>query len=586
MKYVSYFSCLPFMCLPGLIKISIGTSNSVQTAINFLYGKLPTITLDNVEDLLEVAEVLMIEELKAICISKLKTIRLNEDNCFKVLMMASRYDFDLENVSNFICANLPELLRKDEMLLLDKESVRFILTDPLLAYVSPDDFFRFLIKWVGYCERRRSDFVQLFSCLDKDALSANVLSTVDLNCLSETDKPLCDNFSGDSNRWCDMLTVYPPFYISGKHHLYAYNLKKKLWYTIPINDSFYYSHDVRACLISANSLVNYKSRNQKLCFYNLATQNGIEKRIEMTSSAETPDIKHVSVCGEKIYCVGNVEYIPKTRNRWKRVLKKDASCLCVSVNVDESKLTMRELISIRGFVQSVCVADDVICLLVPESKHIIVYSDKELLLTKFELLDDQLDEKSYICPRVRGGIYVVTKLHVLQLSIRLNSSDIIVCVSDILVQAKAESSDPWIREFPPRYEILPDKIVTITRCRGGGEWQLWYQFLPELIGFLDKEEEFEIYVPEPLKHFSSLNLLQITLPKETLLCPVDCPHCKYKSTTTAKFSSYDMDYYEPDSDSDCVYYDSDDYYPYDDDSDTNFYYVTGYGGFNIYSDSD
>ena len=78
----------------------------------------------------------MIEELKSLCINQLQSVRIDVNDCKKLLFLASRYDFYLQNLSDFILSHLLKRLETDEMLLLDKDSVRRIINDPLLSYVS------------------------------------------------------------------------------------------------------------------------------------------------------------------------------------------------------------------------------------------------------------------------------------------------------------------------------------------------------------------------------------------------------------------------------------------------------------------
>ena len=87
--------------------------------------------VDNVKEILEVAEFLMIKKLKRLCITRMKYIQIDKNNCWKMLFVASQYDFNLENVSDFIISHLQELLTMDEMLLVDKISVRYIISNPM-----------------------------------------------------------------------------------------------------------------------------------------------------------------------------------------------------------------------------------------------------------------------------------------------------------------------------------------------------------------------------------------------------------------------------------------------------------------------
>lgn len=560
----------------GLIKLNIGTSNSVQTAIHFLYGQCPKITLDNLVDILEVSEFLMIEELKAMCIKRLKCVTINLENCIEILSVATRFEVYLENVSDFILSHLPDLLSNDEMLLLDKESVRFILTDQMLMYVSRKDCFRFLIKWISHCPGRKSDFAELFACLNKDDLEEDALETVNLNCLTESDRSLCLNISGWPDRHHDVLAVFPPIYSSGNYFIYAYNTRKKSWCQIKLQDNFYWGNKVRATLERPHTILHLKDGGQKIGFFNLVTQNKLEKEVEMTGNAEVPDLQHLTVSDANKYCVCNFTHADKCStgedNRLKLMTslyampelydfddvsllpllvalsepwrkRMNAASLYISEKEDNTEISLKPLITVRGSVQSICVTDEAVCLLIPERQQLIVYAERQHRVTEFDLSIYKLNENSYVCPCSKGGLYVVSQMHILQIGIRINHSDIIVNVSEIELEKKDDSNDWQYQAYPTRLEVLQDKVMAVTQCSERHVNQVWYQGLPENIKDLHKEEKFEIEVPEPLKYLSDFHFLQINLPKENLRCPIDCPHCNYKDTTRPRYYDCGKDNY-------------------------------------------
>ena len=164
----------------------------METAIHFLYGQRPEINRDNVKEILEVAEFLMIEEMKRVFIKRMKYIEIDENNCWKMLFLASPYDFHIENVQDFILSHLQELLTMNEMLLVDENSVRYIISDPMLSYISREECFLFLVKWIGHHPSRKSCFADLFSSLDAKEINAEILRNVDLGCLRDSDRFLCN----------------------------------------------------------------------------------------------------------------------------------------------------------------------------------------------------------------------------------------------------------------------------------------------------------------------------------------------------------------------------------------------------------
>ena len=126
----------------------------MEAAISFLYGQRPKITIANAGECLEMAEFLMIDELKSLCIEKMRSFPVNMETCFMLFLLVSTYEINIPRISDFILGHLPELFAMGEMLLLDKDSVMYIITEPMLSYVSRGDCFRFLLKWTKHCPRR------------------------------------------------------------------------------------------------------------------------------------------------------------------------------------------------------------------------------------------------------------------------------------------------------------------------------------------------------------------------------------------------------------------------------------------------
>ena len=591
-----------FLCLPGLVQFSIGTSNSVEAAINFLYGQRPKINTDNAESILEAAEFLMIEELKTLCIKKLKSVQVDSNNCLKLLFLTSRYDFYLEKLSDFILSHLPDLLPNDEMLLLDKESVRNIITDPMLSYVSREDYFKYLIRWTGHFAERDSDFPELLACLESEDISSDVLNTVSLDCLSESNKLLCNSLSNTTDQQRNVIIAYPPQYSSGKYFLYAYSPVTKSWYQMLSGDNSDWPNRPGIILTNQNTIVNFRSYRETLTYYNLHTGNKAEKSISVIGDDVeiTKTFDQIFANNDKIYCIRNnscyteksesadaeedeidVDFMDFIRmqalcggnemlalhlltasRRNKRQMKNICS-LYISEEEDDEKVVVTPVISVHGTVKSLCVTDNIACLLIPEMERLVVYAYEQQFVKKLDLSVYKLDDKSYLCPSLHGGVYAVTKSHILQIDIQLNTSSIIANVSEFLIPKQANDDDYWSRINPIKFEVLQDKVIAIEKSRGSYKNMVSYQCLPETVSVLGKEETFEIQLPERIAH-ESLHFLQATLPKENLRCPLDCPHCKYKETRELRHPAYERD---SDSDEYIYYDDSDGYYGYYDSSD-------------------
>ena len=140
----------------------------MKEAIKFLYlGSLP-VSVATVKDLLEAAEYLQIVELKKCCSDYLYSIELTVDNCVHLSLLSSLYDLDLYNKTfQYLRGHLPDVMDKDEMLQLTKESITVLLTDETLTYVPQIAFFKFIVRWTNHdLENRKEYFADLFTLLD------------------------------------------------------------------------------------------------------------------------------------------------------------------------------------------------------------------------------------------------------------------------------------------------------------------------------------------------------------------------------------------------------------------------------------
>ncbi|XP_060071953.1 kelch-like protein 11 [Ylistrum balloti] len=152
----------------GTVKLHIGKPSSVRSALEFLYLGNVEISYENVQDLLEVADYFQITELKRACQDYLYSVNINTDNCVRICLMCSLYDLDLyTRAFDFLRGNLPEVMQKEDILSLTHDSVMSLLSDPSLCYVSQEDFFHFIVRWVqSEQEVRLVYFEELFSALN------------------------------------------------------------------------------------------------------------------------------------------------------------------------------------------------------------------------------------------------------------------------------------------------------------------------------------------------------------------------------------------------------------------------------------
>ena len=595
------------LLLAGVIKLSVGNSYSVEAALNFLYGQRPKITIDNAADIFEMAEFFMIEELKAFCIGRVRSVPVNVESCSKFLLLMSTYDLDHTKASAFILAHLTELLGMDEMLLLDKDSVRYIISEPMLSYVSREDCFLFLLKWTKHCSLRQSDFPELLSCLKE--VSRDIRDFKDLNWLTESNRLLLSNKF--SNLPCDVLVIFPPDNLQRSVAFYAYNLECSSWFQTLIADSYWYAAYDQFKMKTCNTFIRLK--DDKLKYYNMEDKILTEKMVEVEFCDGRPELKHLNYINNKLYCVRSFEFyvyisveklrkyqtvqdfaqafahlqchevlelraLPEklsARGITKMRMRMQSCTVYFADDVDEDKTAFQPLVSMRGTPKALCVLEEFFCLLLEKRKELLIYALSESVMSSLNFIEHTTGELTDICRCPEGGVYVFTKASILQIDIQMKDNEIITNVVDTWsmkisdVKGRSENSDVTrYVQSSHRLEIVDDKIVTIARNKETCDTRIFYQILPKKIGLLGKEEKIEIVLPDRLKREGDIHVLQMRLPKESLRCHIDCPHCKQADADQNRNAGYQSDRY--DSDEYDYYYDSEP--NFSDGSDYDFYF--------------
>ncbi|XP_060601265.1 uncharacterized protein LOC132754621 [Ruditapes philippinarum] len=162
----------------GEIKMTIGTPDSLQTAIMYLYGKKPKLSQENIENVLEMAEFLLIPNLKAACIIWLNSTVITEDNCLEFLQISSINDFEIERCVDFIEENLPEMLDHPLMINLTQESVQMLFSDKRLSYVPMDNKLLFLFKWSEAVNSRKVHLTELLTTINFNEVSNSLMQNL------------------------------------------------------------------------------------------------------------------------------------------------------------------------------------------------------------------------------------------------------------------------------------------------------------------------------------------------------------------------------------------------------------------------
>ena len=584
--------------------------------MHFLYGQRPKITIDNAANILEMAEFLIICELKAWVISELRSIGVTTENCMPLLAIATRFDFEFESVINFSLAHLPELLLKEETLYIDKESVFLIFTDRTLSYVSRDDCFTFLLKWTKLSPRRNTEFSELLSCLHIAYVRPEVLNDMDLSFLTTENKLLCNTLTNNKCVLDNIFIIYPATrnYSKNKYSFNAFNLDRNSWFHISIPQHAYWIERNSVGLKHRDTIVATKGNNTLWCF-NLTTNKETEKDIQWLDEAVTQEptadlpVHHttrnaqstalvnmgqysniLSVSKEKLYVVRRSlyeEFDVNSSCRLRSVV--DISTFYFEDRENDISICMKPLFSVKGRAASACVTGQFVCLLLKESRKLFIYAMVLFSAATVDLSNYTIDYRSTITAAAPDGrAYIATYKHLIQIDLHWKDSKIMsrVCDKSVETESIVPIYQQWRQSFQ-RFEFAQDKVVTIARKQDHFKSTLSYtcQSLPENINCLHQEETFVIDMPDQLKNHDDIHFLQTQLPQNMARCDIDCPHCRYTVKDETKhfsinsfFTAIKPEYVDYD---DC----RDDYSDIYDEDDYNNYSDGGGYGSDVYWDA-
>lgn len=192
--------CWHFFFLLDKVDISVGKMTAVRQAITFLYTGTVNINYSTLKDLLEVADYLQIDDLKTECANYLNNMSITVENCLQLCFVASLYDLDVySQASEYVLGHLPEVLQQADTLNLTPDSVLALLRDPTLNYVSKEDFFKFIVKWVESDKENRGQYFETMFCeLDLKKMSRSFL---------ESDVEMCELVSLSDKCRAHLLNV-------------------------------------------------------------------------------------------------------------------------------------------------------------------------------------------------------------------------------------------------------------------------------------------------------------------------------------------------------------------------------------------
>ena len=203
----------------GVIRLEMILESQMADILEFIYtGSVQISTQENAENLFQLADYLLLPNLKAIAEKYLKE-HVNLFNCLPMYYLAEKYSVqDLMNIcQKFIHSNFSSVVESDDFIKLSSHEVeKWIFSDEIVIDAE-ENVFELILRWIDHDKSpRRVKFRDLFrhvrlTCISRDFL-AGIVVTNDL--VKEDEKCFESVFLAlqwlDQSRDCDIPRPHPP----------------------------------------------------------------------------------------------------------------------------------------------------------------------------------------------------------------------------------------------------------------------------------------------------------------------------------------------------------------------------------------
>lgn len=574
----------------GKIRISVGKPTAVRAAISFLYNGILEVKYESVKELLEVADYFQIEDLKKACSDYLASVEVNLENCISLSLLASLYDLDIYGkVYDYVRGHLPEVMLQEETLSLTAESVIVLLNDRALNYVSADDYFKFIVKWVETDrDVREKYFNEMFCALDLKKVSKDFLEkTVEsyplvsssqectVHLLNHKMKIMAGLLSNDSHRDVILLvggcgqgqyfhTFLPFFPLSDTisvNNVYGYIVDEDRWTELAplpyqMRRPLVTFEKETSCLYVYDSSSGGPIENDIILLFKFSVleKSWTSVRINCEVICEDLTIHSIQFCNGRLYMVASGRFADDCATHSAHI---EWQCCVLMANEDMTRCEMRGKLFPRTLktVMNICtVEDQYLCIM--GYKCATKGTGKTRKMARFLYLDTKsgrkfdLSKGAFYEPimfPVKGELYF-TKPGCYRMRKFNFSTRKWITLKELCL--------PHPKEEPRR----TDYIHTIYKDRFfvlGGKSPATKKQIDNACQFslTDKTWTNIEVLPQSL---TNSGVVVASIPEEHVRCHIDCPHCKFN--TVRNQASYHIEYPEEDEDECDVSYDEEELY--------------------------
>ena len=156
--------------------------------VDYIYSGSISITLQNVDGILQAADYLCLPEVKSFC-SDLLRRNIDVTNCIHIKALVDLFSLDdiRNDVMDFLMPRMDTILRGHEVLDIPFEYIYPLLCDSQLNYIRESDILGFIFRWINHSPVERIQYVAQFiaivnfSYLGSDYITRNIVSSKDIS---------------------------------------------------------------------------------------------------------------------------------------------------------------------------------------------------------------------------------------------------------------------------------------------------------------------------------------------------------------------------------------------------------------------
>ena len=201
----------------GVIRLEMVSESQMADILEFIYtGSVQILTQENAENLIELADYLLLSNLKAFAGKRLAE-HITTANCHSVSQLAEKYLCQglIASCRKFISSNFPSVAESDNFLNLSSHEVEKWISSDEIVIDDEEYVFELVLRWIDH-DQRRVKFRDLFrhvrlTCISRDFLASSVLT----NDLVKEDKECLESVFlalqwHDRSTDCDIPRPHPP----------------------------------------------------------------------------------------------------------------------------------------------------------------------------------------------------------------------------------------------------------------------------------------------------------------------------------------------------------------------------------------